>query len=186
MSACLDAYPALVLNADFRPLSYYPLSTWHWQDALKACFQDRVMVVATYDREVTSPTIKLRLPSVIALKDYINLDRRPAFTRLNVFLRDHFTCQYCHTKLPTEDLTFDHVVPRSRGGLTSWENIVTACQSCNRAKSNRTLKDCGLQLSHPPKRPSARQLYQSGRCIARPDLHRSWQDYLYWDSELEG
>ncbi len=184
-SSTLDAYPALVLNADFRPLSYYPLSTWHWQDALKACFQERVMVVACYDRTVTSPSLCIQLPSVIALKDYVNLDRRPAFTRLNVFLRDRFTCQYCLTRLPTEDLTFDHVRPRSRGGATSWDNIVTACQTCNRAKANRLLSETDLRLAHKPSRPTAHQLYQSGRGLPRRDLHQSWRDYLYWDSELE-
>jgi 5-methylcytosine-specific restriction endonuclease McrA len=183
--ARLDSYPALVLNADFRPLSYYPLSTWHWQDALKASCQDRVMVVACYELFITSPSTRIQLPSVIALKDYVKLDRRPAFTRLNVFLRDRFTCQYCRARFPTEELTFDHVRPRSRGGQTSWENIVTACQSCNRAKANRLLSETELRLAQTPRRPSAQQLYQSGRGLPSRALHQSWQDYLYWDSELE-
>ena len=121
------AYPALVLNADFRPLSYFPLSIWSWQDAIKAVFLDRVSVLNEYDVEVHSPSVALRLPSVIALKEFIPAARRPAFTRFNVFLRDHFECQYCGGGYPTPDLTFDHVIPRSRGGRTSWENVVTAC-----------------------------------------------------------
>ena len=109
-------YPALVLNADFRPLSYFPLSVWSWQDAVKAVFLDRVSVLSEYDTEVHSPSMAFRLPSVIALKDYIPSARKPAFTRFNVFLRDAFSCQYCGERFPTHDLTFDHVIPRSRGG----------------------------------------------------------------------
>jgi 5-methylcytosine-specific restriction endonuclease McrA len=124
-------FPALVLNADFRPLSDFPLSLWSWQDAIKAVFMDRVSVLSEYDTEVHSPSVTMRLPSVIALKDYIPSARRPAFTRFNVFLRDAFHCQYCVDRRPTPDLTFDHVIPRSRGGRTTWENVVTACGFCN-------------------------------------------------------
>ena len=85
--------PALVLNADFRPLSYYPLSLCSWQDAVKYVFLNRVSIVERYDQEVRSPTICFKLPSVIALKDYVIPQRKSAFTRFNVFLRDNFTCQ---------------------------------------------------------------------------------------------
>jgi 5-methylcytosine-specific restriction endonuclease McrA len=109
-------FPALVLNADFRPLSYFPLSVWSWQDAVKAVFLDRVSVLNEYDTEVRSPSHTMRLPSVIARKDYIPAARRPAFTR---FLRDAFSCQYCRDRYPTPDLTFDHGIRRSRGGRTT-------------------------------------------------------------------
>ena len=75
-------------------------------------------VVDHYDREVHSPSVALKLPSVIALKEYVPAARRPAFTRFNVFLRDRFVCQYCHAH---DDLTFDHIIPRSKGGQTTWE-----------------------------------------------------------------
>ena len=77
-------YPALVLNADFRPLSYFPLSLWAWQDAVKAVFLDRVSVLSEYDTEVHSPSTRMRLPSVIALKDYIPSARKPAFKPVKV------------------------------------------------------------------------------------------------------
>ena len=115
MSAALDNCPTLVLNADFRPLNYFPLSLWGWQDAVKAVFLGRVNVVSEYEQSIRSPTLEMQVPSVISLKDYVNLARRPAFTRFNVFLRDQFACQYCGYEFPTQDLTFDHVVPRSRG-----------------------------------------------------------------------
>ena len=84
--------PTLVLNADYQPLSYYPLSVWSWQDAIKAVFLKRVNIVAEYDEKVNSPNLSIKLPSVIALKEYIRSKREPAFTRFNVFLRDDFTC----------------------------------------------------------------------------------------------
>ena len=120
-----------MLNADFRPLSYYPLSLWSWQDAIKAVFLDRVNIVSEYERVVRSPSFEFRLPSVVSLKTYVKPARTPAFTRFNVFLRDRFTCQYCGDH---DDLTFDHVVPRSKGGHTTWDNVVTACSPCNLLK----------------------------------------------------
>lgn len=177
-----SGWPALVLNADFRPLSYYPLSLWPWQDVIKAVFLDRVDVVSTYDQAVRSPSFEMRLPSVVALKQYVPQDRPPAFTRFNLFLRDAFTCQYCHAG---EDLTFDHVVPRSRGGRTTWENIVTACARCNLTKGGRTPHEAGMHPFHRPRRPSAFELQERGRRFPPHHLHESWLDYLYWDIELE-
>src|ERR1700693_3569412 len=89
------AWPALVLNADYRPLSYYPLSVWAWQDTIKAVFLERVHTVAHYDKSVRSPSVEIRLPSVVSLKTFVKPARHPAFTRFNVFLRDRFSCQYC-------------------------------------------------------------------------------------------
>ena len=88
-------WPVLVLNADFRPLSYYPLSLWSWQDAIKAVFLDRVNIVEHYDRAVHSPSFEMQLPSVVSLKSFVKPTTHPAFTRFNVFLRDRFVCQYC-------------------------------------------------------------------------------------------
>jgi len=180
-----QAHPALVLNADFRPLSYFPLSLWSWQEAIKAVFLDRVNVLSEYERTVRSPSFEMQLPSVIALKEYVHLDRRPAFTRFNVFLRDRFHCQYCGDRFRTEDLTFDHVVPRSRGGRTTWTNIVTACQSCNLAKGNRLPGETGMFPRMRPVQPSTFQLQENGRAFPPNFLHESWSDFLYWDSELE-
>ncbi|HBM05367.1 MAG TPA: HNH endonuclease, partial [Erythrobacter sp.] len=89
----LQSCPSLVLNADFTPLSYYPLSLWPWQTAIKAIFLDRVDVIATYEREVHSPSLDMKIPSVIALKQYVKPSEFPAFTRFNLFLRDRFSCQ---------------------------------------------------------------------------------------------
>ena len=124
MLGALERSPALVLNADFRPLSYFPLSIWSWQDAVKATLLGRVNTVAEYDRVIRSPSFEIALPSVVSLKQYIKPSEHPAFTRFNVFLRDKFTCQYSGRRLPANELTFDHVLPRSRGGKTTWDNVV--------------------------------------------------------------
>ena len=185
MTAAAANFPALVLNADFRPLSYFPLSLWSWQDSIKAVFLDRVNIVSEYDTVVHSPSMRMRLPSVIALKDYVHLDRRPAFTRFNVFLRDRFSCQYCATGFPSELLTFDHIIPRSRGGRTTWHNVITACQDCNLEKGNRTPQECHMHPVQPAEQPTTFQLQENGRRFPPNFLHESWRDFLYWDSELE-
>jgi 5-methylcytosine-specific restriction endonuclease McrA len=178
----LRQYPALVLNADYRPLSYYPLSLWPWQDAVKAVFLDRVAIVAEYDAVVRSQRAEVRIPSVVVLKDYVRPVKTVAFTRFNLFLRDEFRCQYCGSP---HDLTFDHVVPRVRGGRTTWENVVAACSPCNLRKGSRSLKASGLRLAVPPRQPSAEEMHNRGRRFPPNHLHESWLDYLYWDTELE-
>ena len=175
-------WPALVLNADFRPLSYYPLSLWSWQDAIKAVFLDRVNIVAHYDRAVHSPSFEMRLPSVVSLKTYVKPTTNPAFTRFNVFLRDRFSCQFCGDMV---NLTFDHVIPRRLGGKTAWENIATACAPCNLRKGSKTLSEAGMWPAQMPFQPSVHHLHRNGRLFPPNYLHESWVDYLYWDSELE-
>ena len=177
-----ESCPALVLNADFRPLSYYPLSLWSWQDAIKAVFLDRVNIVSEYETMVRSPSFTMKLPSVVSLREFVQPPRYPAFTRFNVFLRDRFQCQYCGAH---DDLTFDHVLPRSRGGRTTWENVVAACAPCNLRKGNRMPRDIGMIPMQSPYRPSVHDLHNNGRAFPPNYLHDSWMDYLYWDTELE-
>ena len=147
MRGSIDSCHALVLNADFRPLSYFPLSLWSWQDAIKAVFLNRVNIVAEYDRVVHSP--------------------------------------YCGDAFPTHDLTFDHIVPRSRGGRTVWFNVVTACGTCNLQKGNRLPRESGMFPKHMPTQPTTAQLQENGRAFPPNFLHESWGDYLYWDTELD-
>jgi 5-methylcytosine-specific restriction endonuclease McrA len=178
----LNRCPALVLNADFQPLSYYPLSLWSWQEVVKAVFLDRVQVLSAYDRLVRSPGFAMELPSVVALRRYIQPAKYPAFTRFNLFLRDQFICQYCGAH---HDLTFDHVIPRNQGGRTTWENVVAACAPCNLHKGGRMPKACGMHPHTAPRRPTVRQLHNTGRAFPPNYLHESWNDFLYWDAELE-
>jgi 5-methylcytosine-specific restriction endonuclease McrA len=177
-----DACPTLVLNADYRPLSYYPLSLWSWQDAIKAVFLDRVNIVSEYDHYVRSPSFEIRIPSVVSLKTYIKPSRHPAFTRFNVFLRDRFSCQYCGTR---DELTFDHVIPRSKGGLTTWENVVAACSPCNLRKGDKLPDEVEMWPARAAYQPSVNDLHRNGRLFPPNFLHESWMDYLYWDTELD-
>lgn len=103
---------------------------------------------------IRSPTVAMAAPEVVVL---VHFDRVPCheapFTRRNLFLRDDYTCQYCGRRCTGDHLSVDHVLPRSRGGTTSWENCVLACVGCNARKGNRTLKEAGFHLLRPPVRP---------------------------------
>jgi 5-methylcytosine-specific restriction endonuclease McrA len=177
-----ESCPALVLNADYRPLSYFPLSLLSWQSAVKSVFLERVNIVSEYDTVIGSPSFQMKLPSVVSLKRYVKPVRKPAFTRFNLFLRDSFSCQYCGSP---EDLTFDHLIPRSRGGQTTWQNVVAACSPCNLKKGGKMPKQAGMLPRVWPFEPSVTDLQKSGRSFPPNHLHESWNDYLYWDTELE-
>ena len=184
MTVTLRDCPALVLNADFRPLSYYPLSLWGWQDAIKAVICERVIVVSEYDQHIHSPTISMALPSVISLREYIAPGQKPAFTRFNLFLRDLLICQYCGQSFPAHELTFDHVIPKAQGGRTNWKNVVAACSPCNLKKGGRTPEQANMPLYRQPHVPTTWELLENGRGFPPNFLHESWRDFLYWDTEL--
>ena len=174
--------PALILNADYRPLSYFPLSLWPWQEAIKAVYLGRVNVAAEYEEVVRSEKLTLPLPSVIVLKNYVVPTKTVPFTRANLFLRDEFTCQYCGCK--GKDLTFDHVVPKSRGGKTRWDNVVAACQTCNLRKAAKTTSQAGFKLKKVPTKPSPEVLLNKGKKFPPSDMHKSWSDFLYFEKDF--
>lgn len=174
-------HPALVLNADAQPLSYHPLSVWEWEDAVKAVIAERVTVLASYDTVVRSPTYEMQLPSVLMLRQFIDINRPAAFSRWNLSVRDHFKCVYCGSP---DDLTFDHVVPRSRLGPMSFSNAVLACLKCNQRKANRTPKEAGMTMRREPYTPTSAQLREIGRKFPPPWVHASWLDYAYWEVPL--
>ena len=175
--------PALILNADYRPLSYFPLSLWPWQEAIKAVYLKRVNVAAEYEEVVRSEKLTLPLPSVIVLKNYVVPTKTVPFTRATLFLRDEFTCQYCGYK--GKDLTFDHVVPKSRGGKTRWDNVVAACQSCNLRKAAKTTSQAGFKLRKVPTKPSPEVLLNKGKKFPPSDMHKSWNDFLYFEKDFD-
>ena len=175
--------PALILNADYRPLSYFPLSLWPWQEAIKAVYLKRVNVAAEYEEVVRSEKLTLPLPSVIVLKNYVVPTKTVPFTRATLFLRDEFTCQYCGYK--GKDLTFDHVVPKSRGGKTRWDNVVAACQSCNLRKAAKTTSQAGFKLKKAPIKPSPEVLLNKGKKFPPSEMHKSWSDFLYFEKDFD-
>ena len=174
--------PALILNADYRPLSYFPLSLWSWQEAIKAVYLERVNVAAEYEEVVRSEKLTLPLPSVIVLKNYVVPTKTVPFSRATLFLRDEFTCQYCGYK--GKDLTFDHVVPKSRGGKTRWDNVVAACQTCNLRKAAKTTSQAGFKLKKAPTKPSPEVLLNKGKKFPPSDIHKSWSDFLYFEKDF--
>jgi 5-methylcytosine-specific restriction endonuclease McrA len=172
-------YPALVLNADFSPVRIHPLSTWGFERVLRAVLKDRVVVLEEHDAELRSASLTYRPPSVIALRRYVRPQQAVPFNRMNIFLRDGFRCQYCGDHFHSRDLTFDHVIPRSRGGGTNFENIVSACAPCNGRKGSETMRPL-----RQPRTPTPRKL---ARCAPqdKTQLLKGWIDYLYWAGLLE-
>jgi 5-methylcytosine-specific restriction endonuclease McrA len=187
MTPAVSNLRTLVLNADLQPLSWAPLSIWNWQDAFVAVMQERVIQIKTYeDVFVRSATNRFEVPAVVALKRY-RRRTKVAFTRYNLFLRDEFRCQYCGHRFDAKHLTFDHVVPRSRGGTSTWTNIVACCSADNVRKGNMTLKRAGMRLIRPPFEPTPFELDAAARRLPQTmnQLHQTWMDFLYWDSEID-
>ena len=171
----------LVLNA-----TYEPLQIISWRRAVRMLFQDKVEVVAEYDREIRSVSLTLRMPSVLRLLHYVRVrphHSRVRFSRANIYARDHHTCQYCRGRFTVAQLTYDHVIPVARGGQKTWENIVTCCVGCNRRKGNRTPEEAALGLLKKPTAPNGfhhkiRLQLQQRR---PPD---SWRDFIFWNLEV--
>lgn len=170
---------ALVLNADFSPISTHPLSMWSFEDTVRNVLKGSVIVLEEYDVEFRSANFNYRPPSVVALKKYIRLPQRVAFNRKNIFLRDDFRCGYCGEVFSSRDLTFDHVIPQSRGGPTNFENIISACMPCNTAKGNKM----NVKPLWQPYTPTVHELAR--RRPPSEIIHESWRDYLYWSGVLE-
>ncbi|MBI4082737.1 MAG: HNH endonuclease [Candidatus Lambdaproteobacteria bacterium] len=140
---------ALLLSAGFEPLTVI-----NWRRAVTLMVLEKVEVLEEYEREVRSPTTALRLPAVVKLHRWVRgTPHRVKFSRQNIFYRDNFTCQYCHKQHPSSQLTYDHLVPRSRGGKTTWTNIVTSCIRCNLRKGNKPLHAVGIHLLKLPEEP---------------------------------
>lgn len=171
----------LVLNASFEPLKIV-----HWQRAMVLWAQGKVEILAEHDIEKRAVTFSFKLPSVVRLLRFVRTRLRSdsvPFTRANIYRRDDFTCGYCGVAFESEDLTFDHVVPSSRGGKKDWTNIVTACLSCNRRKDNRTPEEAGMTLRHVPGKPKPSPVFKVS--LGYRKMPESWRDFLYWNAELE-
>ncbi len=165
-------------------MSYYPLSLWSWQTAIKAVFLERVDIVAQYDREIRSPSFTMKLPSVIALRQYVRPGDAPGLHPLQPVPARPVQLPILR-RADREELTFDHVVPRAYGGRTTWENVTTACAPCNLRKGGRTPARRTCSSTSAPIAPTTHQLQENGRAFPPHFLHATWRDYLYWDIELE-
>ncbi len=156
--------------------SYEPLTSMGWQRAIALVLTEKVDVIEAYEERVHSPSASWRIPAVIRLRQYLHLGWLPVpFSRDNVFARDGYRCQYCLDLFRPGDLNLDHVIPRAKGGLRTWDNVVASCIPCNRRKRDRTPREAGLSLPRTPKEPRWAQLVR-GDLIPedRPDEWEPW------------
>jgi len=169
--------------------SYEAVGRVSWKRAITLLFEQKAEVVSAYeDRVVRSVSLALRMPSVVRLLRWLGRRKRgPQFSRQNVYARDRGRCQYCSVAVTRAEATWDHVVPRSRGGRTNWENIVIACVRCNHDKGGRTPTEARMTLRTQPVRPT--RLALLGEMSWQPGMPPSWRawlrDYNYWNGALE-
>jgi 5-methylcytosine-specific restriction endonuclease McrA len=166
----------LLLNA-----TYEPLRVISWKRAITLLTLDKVEVLETYDREVRSVTLAIRLPAVVRLIHLVRFRKHTVrFSRENIYIRDKYQCQYCASSMNASDLTYDHVIPKSMGGKTAWENIVTCCLPCNKKKGGRTPGQARMSLIRKAKRPSWHPMLMITRRIG--NTPESWRAYLFYHS----
>jgi 5-methylcytosine-specific restriction endonuclease McrA len=166
--------PVLVLNATFEPIHVTGV-----RRALVLTLKGVAQVEEINHSEVHSPSRTLKVPSVIRLLSYRHIPQQTrALSRKNILLRDHNTCQFCGRMLPAAQLTLDHVVPRSRGGRSCWENLVASCYNCNNRKGDRTPEEAGLKLVRLPRPFTLHTSRQLMRLMARQD--EKWRKYLFY------
>ncbi|HDN80012.1 MAG: HNH endonuclease [Chloroflexi bacterium] len=161
----------LVLNATYEPLNIVSVKR-----AIILVLKEKAEIIEAAEAKLRSENLSLPLPLVIRLVTYVKVPRYVKFplTRKTVFARDHYTCQYCGRQLPKSELTLDHVIPRQRGGETTWENVVTACKTCNQRKGSRTPQEAGMRLLSKPTRPR----YIAFVLLSEARHNEVWSKYL--------
>lgn len=189
-------YTTLVLNADYQPLSTWPPSVISARDAVHAACRDRVSVVETWEGAFfRSPSTRVPVPRVVALRQYAPVHGAPKFCRRSILLRDRYRCQYCGDRFEAAELTYDHLVPRSKGGKTVWENILTACVDCNAKKKNQDANFSGrrgvipadgrLRPLKTPRQPTGAELLRAGLEFLPDEVREDFGSWLYWHVELQ-
>ena len=173
--------PVLVLNATFEPINVTAV-----RRAMVLMIKGVAQAEEIHHTQVHSASRALPVPSVIRLLRFIKIKRNfdyVPFSRANIYARDNHECQYCGDEFPTSDLTFDHVIPVAQGGRKDWENIVTACVTCNRKKGGRTPAEAGMHMRRMPRRPESAPAIRI--TVGLRNAPESWRDYLYWNVELD-
>jgi 5-methylcytosine-specific restriction endonuclease McrA len=162
----------LVLNTTYEPLNVVSV-----RRAVVLLVKEKAEIVEAAEARLRSERMAVPVPLVIRLVYYVRLPRRFSLplSRRTVLARDHYACQYCGTQPGKAHLTIDHIIPRSRGGKTAWENVVTACGGCNRRKGNRTPEEAGMSLLQQPIRPR----YLAVTLLAGSNAPEAWGKYMY-------
>ncbi len=156
-----------------------------WQRAVVLAYLNKVEVLETWDETLHGPTATMKAPAVVRLtKGSVTTKQSVRFSRVNVFTRDRFRCQYCGERKALKQLNYDHVVPRVKGGKTCWENIVTSCYACNDRKGSRTPEEAGMKLRRKPFKPN-RLPVTPVLLIARADMPDAWLPYCTGDEHAE-
>jgi len=166
--------PVLVLNA-----SYEPINVCAARRAIVLVLKGVAAAEERTSQSITSARLTFPLPSVIRLLEYRRIPRQTrSLSRKNILLRDHYVCQYCGRTSPAGELTMDHVIPRSRGGSSSWENLVASCIECNNRKGNRTPEEAGMKLARPPRPFNMHTSRHIMRLLGKGDDR--WKKYLFY------
>jgi 5-methylcytosine-specific restriction endonuclease McrA len=182
----LGSLRTLVLNADGRPLTTWPLSLVSAQDAVSTIWRDRAYVVETWeDAFFRSPSVTIAVPKAMMLREYAHTGKHPKFCRASIYLRDRFTCQFCGKRFERSELTFDHLLPRRLGGRTVWDNILSACLRCNAQKGDRTAEQAGMRPLSLPRQPTTAELLRAGLELLPNDIRDDFGSWLYWNTPLQ-
>jgi len=162
----------LVLTSWYMPIQIIP-----WTEAITGIYTGKFEQLAGYPgQSVRSPSVEMDLPAVIRVRKPFGAAKKGIkFSRTNVAARDGHRCQYCLRKLPLSKLTYDHVIPKCQGGLTTWTNIVMACKACNSKKDGRTPDQAGMTLHCVPRRPNSLPLEPLRLPEAAPDI---WKQFV--------
>ena len=168
--------------------TYEPLKIISWMKAMTLVVTGDAEIVEESEHLIRSASSEWKLPSVIRQFNKFKRKGKVQFSRINIYMRDGWVCQYCKEKKQVKDLTFDHVMPRAQGGKTNWTNIVTACRPCNSYKDDRTPEQAKMKLM---KRPEEPKWLPVQLVIRMKNIPEQWMTYLdersltYWTAELE-
>lgn len=164
----------LLLNADFNPISVLPLSVIDWRKAITLMVLERITPLHDHeDWVVKSQSAEFVVPAVAITKEYFDIKKGVRWSRKNLYIRDLYTCGYCDNVFDKTELTIDHVIPRARGGKTTWENTISCCKSCNSNKSDKLM----VPLRKPFK-PDYWYLLKNLKWGDIPIAHPSWNQYI--------
>jgi len=170
----------LILNTDGAPLSMLPVSVVSWKVAMRLVTLEKVIILKEHDDwAVRTPSREYPVPSIVLTTDYVKWNKQVKYNRNNVFLRDNYTCQYCLKEMGRTNLTIDHVLPRSFGGGTSWENVTTSCAKCNSNKGNNRK----IVPRNKPRKPTYYDLIAKEQQKILTIRDQAWLDYISWPSE---
>jgi len=166
--------PVLVLNS-----AYEPIHTISMKKAVKLIIRGKAVPEKTTPQAWCSANAQFFLPAVVRLVDYYRIPKRVfRMSKKNIMIRDRHTCQYCGNKYSSSTLTLDHIVPKSKGGKSTWENLVAACKPCNNWKADQTPEQAGMSLIS--KSSSSRNVNHKTFLRAHGDLREDWREYLFY------